>query len=414
MALTASALGKVLPPRGPRRVLAAGTFVNSFGGGMFATSSALYFTRVVEFSADQVAIGLLAGSAIGLLAGMFVGQLADRYGPRGTQIGVMLFGAASMSCFLLVHTFVPFVLVCVCIGVTFAADQASRAPLIREFGRDEPAAYRAYLRSVTNLALALGILAAGIGIHLDTPTAYRTLIVARAAAFLGSALVQSFLPSLAPASGPERNGLWVALRDRTYLTATLLNCLMTTHHVVPTLLVPLWVANYTQAPRSLIAGMALINTLMIVALQVPLSRGVDNQRAAGQRMRWAGAALCAGLAVMAAAAGPGAWVAAGLLVAGAVLYTFGELWHSAGQMEWMFGLAPAHAQGQYAGVFGLGVGLGETLGPAMVSLCLHGGMSAWLLVGVGYLAVGLLSPPLVDRAARASARLPVKTPVPVT
>ena len=133
----------MLPDRGPRRVLAAGVFVNSFGGGMYVTSSALYFTRVVRLSADQVALGLFVGSAVGLLAGVLVGQVADRYGPKQTQIGVMLFGAASMSGYLLVHSFVPFALVCVCIGLTYAANDASRAPLIRGFGGDEQAAYRA-------------------------------------------------------------------------------------------------------------------------------------------------------------------------------------------------------------------------------------------------------------------------------
>src|SRR6266536_793173 len=106
-----------------------------------------------------------------------------------------------------------------------------------------------------NLAWALGALTAGVGIQLDTPAAYRGLIIARAAAFLGSALVQSFLPRLEPIPVPARSARWAALRDRTYLTATVLNCLMRLHLAVPTFLQPLWIVDHTRAPHALVAGL---------------------------------------------------------------------------------------------------------------------------------------------------------------
>jgi dipeptide/tripeptide permease len=120
-------------------------------------------------------------------------------------------------------------------------------------------------------------------------------------------------------------------------------------------------------------------------------------------MRWAGLALLGGLALMAAASGVGAWTATGLLAAGMVVYTVGELWHSAAAMEWSFGLAPAHAQGHYAGIFGLGQGAAEAMGPAVLSaLCLGLGQMGWLLMGAGFVAVGVISPPLVAWAERSS------------
>lgn len=413
MALSGTVFAKLLPDGRARRILAAGIFVNSFGGGMFVTSSALYFTRVVGLTAAEVALGLFIGSSVGLLAGVLVGQVADRYGPRETQLAVMLFGAVSMSGYLLAHSFLPFVLVCVCIGLTYAANDASRAPLIRGFGGDQAATYRAYLRSTQNLSWALGALTAGVGIQFDTPAAYRALIIARAAAFAGSALVQWFLPRLGPVPAPPRTVRWAAMRDRTYLTATVLNGLVRMHTAVPVFLLPLWIVGHTQAPRWLVAGMLLVNTLLVVVLQVPVSRGVHDQRTAGLRLRWAGIALCAGMALMAFADGLGAWAAAGLLAAGMVVYTLGELWHAAAEMEWTFGLAPAHAQGQYAGVFGLGTGVAEALGPVVLTVCLHWGAAGWLLVGAGFLAVGVVSPPLVAWAERTStARVTAPVPAP--
>ncbi|MGC9669666.1 MFS transporter [Planosporangium sp. 12N6] len=404
---------RLLPATGPQRMLAAALFVNSFGGGIFVASSTLYFTRVVKFSASQVALGLSIGSMAGLLVGIVFGHIADRHGPRETQVGVMLFGAASMSCFLLVRSFVPFVLVSVCVGMTYAAGQASRAPLIRRFAGDDPTVYRAYIRSVINLALASGALTAGIGIQLDTPAAYRALIAARVAAFLGSALIQWRLPKLPPIPAPAQQGRWAAVRDRTYLTAAVLSSVMTLHMAVPTFLLPLWIVGHTDSPRWLVSGILVINTLLIVMFQVPVSRGVNDHRAAGMRMRWAGAALCTGLALMAAAGRPGEWAAVGLLIAGMVAYTFGELWQAAAEMEWSFGLAPAHAQGQYSGVFGLGTGVAEALGPLVLTICLHGGVWGWLLIGAGLFTVGVISLPLVTLAERTSGRASSLSTLPV-
>ncbi len=387
--------------RGPQRVMAVAAMVNSVGGGMFVTSSALYFTRVVGLSAGQVASGLFLGAAVGLLAGLAAGQLADRYGARETQIAVMLFGAAAIASCLAVHSLGVFLVVSTAIGATYAAGQTSKAPLIRTFGADDAATFRAALRSMMNLGWTLGALVAGLALQIDTPAAYRTLILARAAAFLLGGLVQLRLPRVAPVAVPAGADRWAALHDRRYLTAAVLNSLMRVHMGVPTFLLPLWVVTHTSAPRWLVAGLLMINTVLVVVLQVPLSRGVDTLGSAGSRLRRAGVALLVGLALMAAADRMPVLAAAGLLVAGMVVYTVGELWHSAAEMEWNYGLAPDHAQGQYSGVFGVGQGLAEAVGPAVLTICLDLALPGWLLVGAAFLVVGLVGPALVARAAPA-------------
>lgn len=45
------------------------------------------------------------------------------------------------------------------------------------------------------------------------------------------------------------------------------------------------------------------------------------------------------------------WAAAAVLLAVAVLFTFGEIWGEAARWGLRYELAPAHAQGQYLGVF---------------------------------------------------------------
>ncbi|MEV7536315.1 MFS transporter [Streptomyces hydrogenans] len=409
-------LDRLLPQPGPQRTLAAASFVNAFGSGMFMSSSALYFTRVVHLPMHQVALGLLVGAMVGLVAGIYGGRIADRWGARETQIAVMLAGAASMGCFLLVDAFWSFLLVSTLTGVVFAADKSSKAPLIRGFGGDDPAGFRAYLRAGTNLGISLGALAAGVAIQLDTAPAYLALVAGRALSFAGGALALLRLPRLAPLPAPPLSGRWDALKDRPYLAATLLNCLMSLHFAVPTFLLPLWIVEHTQSPRWMVSGVLVLNTVLVITLQVAVSRNVADTRAAGVRMRWAGVGIAAGLVLMAAAGTVPAWASVALLVAATAVYTLGELWHAAAAMEYSFGLAPAHAQGQYSGVFGLGGGLAEALAPSVLGVLALGlGTPGWLLLGALFLGVGLAARPLVERASRTTtAPAPAVAPAPAT
>ncbi|MFE2346658.1 MFS transporter [Kitasatospora cineracea] len=403
-------LARLLPETAEQRALAAGSFVNSLGAGMFMTSSVLYFTRIVGLPMAQVATGLFCGAMAGLAAGLVAGRIADRWGARETQIAVMLVGAATVACYLVVRTFWPYLLVSVLLGVVFAAGKSSQAPLVRSFGGENPTVFRAYLRSSTNLAIALGALIAGIGIQLDSAPAYLCLVGGRAVGFAGSALALLRLPRPAPLPVPGGRRRWEALRDRPYLTATVLNSLMSLHYAVPTFLLPLWVVDHTAAPRWMVSGALLLNTVLVIGLQVRVSRGVDDTGAAGTRMRYAGAAVLAGLVMMAGASGRSAWVAVALLLAAVAVYTFGELWHAAASMEYSFGLAAPHAQGEYSGVFGLGAGVAEALAPAVLgALALTWGPPGFLALGLGFLAVGAGCRPLIARSLHKAAEAAAPT-----
>jgi dipeptide/tripeptide permease len=117
-------------------------------------------------------------------------------------------------------------------------------------------------------------------------------------------------------------------------------------------------------------------------------------------MLWAGLAIAGGLALLASAAGPPSGVAVALVLAGIVVYTLGELWHAAASMEYQFGLAPAEAQGQYSGVFGLGQGLAQALAPAIVGVGLSLGVPGLIGLGLAFLAVGALTRPLLSLVLR--------------
>jgi len=391
-----------LPDTGAQRALAFASLVNMTGSGLYLAGGVLYFTRSVGLPVNQVGLGLTAGALAGQLAGIPAGRFADRRGARETYALAKLLGAVVAASFVLVHSFPAFVLVC-CLNSFFsAASGASRAPLIRRLGGDDPVWYRAYLRTVSNLGITLGALGAALAVQVDTRAAYLTLIVANAVSSLLCTLaVHLFIPHvpvLARAADGKPGRDWGALRDLRYLKLTALNGLMTLHSTVPTFALPLWITTRTHAPRALTGMIIVVNTAMVVGLQIKVAAGLDSTAKATAMMRRAGLALLAATAVIALAAGPPGWAATALLVAGVAGYTMGELWHVTSSYELMFRLAPEHAQGQYVGVFSLGQGLADAASPAVLGvLCLSWGRPGWLVLGGLLAVVGLLTPVALDR-----------------
>ncbi|WP_327269648.1 MFS transporter [Streptomyces sp. NBC_01218] len=394
----------LLPASGPQRVLAASNFVYSLGNGLYLTAGVLYFTQAVHLPAGRVGLGLGAAGTAALAVGIAVGHLADRRGARGVYASTLAVQALATAGFLWADSFWLFVLAVGVAGGGKAAGQAARSPLIRHYGGDRPQAFRAYLRAVTNVGISLGALGAGWAVQVGTAPAYRLMVVGNAVAFAASALLLVPLPPVKPSPAPA-GPRWAALRDGPYLTLTALDGVMTIQFRVLTVAVPLWLVSATSAPHSLISGVILLNTVTIVLFQVRAGRNVASPAAGGAAYRRAGVAFLVSCSLISLSAGTPTWVAVTLLVVAMVIHTIGELWHAAAGFEVSYALAPHHATGQYLGVFGLGGGLAEALGPGLlIWLCISWGRPGWYVVGALFTLTGLAVPPAVRWAQRTGVR----------
>lgn len=392
---------RLIPDSGPQRVLAASNLVYTVGSGLYLTAGVLYFTQAVHLPAGQVGLGLGIAGGVALALGVAVGHLADRYGARGVYMATLLVQALTTAAFVLADGFWPFVLaVCAATGAK-AAGTAARSPLIRHYGGERPQQFRAYLRAVTNVGVSVGALGAGWVVQVGTLTAYRLMVVGNAVAFLVAAVLLLFLPPVAPVAEPVAGPRRSALRDRPYLLLTAVDGVMAIQFKVLTVAIPLWLVGATEAPHWLISGTMLTGTVMVVALQVRAGRGVDSPAAGGRAYRRAGVAFLVSCSMVSLAADIPAWAAATLLITAVVVHTLGELWHSAAGFEVSFALAPPHATGQYLGVFGLGAGLAEAVGPGLlIALCVTWGRPGWYVVGALFALTGLAAPAAVRWAQR--------------
>lgn len=233
-----SRLQSLLPETAPQRVLAGSNFACTLGSGLYLTAGVLYFTQAVHLPASQVGLGLGVAGLGSLVIGIAAGRLADVRGARRVHALTLLVRALATAGFVLVHGFWPFVLA---VGVATgaqAAGLAARSPLIRHYGGARPQQFRAYLRAVTNIGVALGALLAGWAVQVGTETAYHLMVLGIGISCVASALVLVGLPPVAP--GPAAGGpRWNALRDRPYLLVTLLDGIMAVQFKVLTVALPL-------------------------------------------------------------------------------------------------------------------------------------------------------------------------------
>ncbi|MBP2047981.1 MFS family permease [Streptomyces griseochromogenes] len=391
----------LIPDKGPRRVLAAAQLVNNFGNGLFMTGQALFFTRSVGLPVSQVAFGLGVSALFGLVGGVPVGRLADRRGSRETYTMTMFVQGFTATALVFVHSFVAFLVAVCLIQFAQAASLAARGPMIRALGGDNPAQFRAYLRSLTNVGITVGGAAATAAIQIDTRPAYLTLVLGDAATFFVCAALVSRLPHVAPVPEPAQANRWIALRDLPYLSVTVLDGLMGMQYAVLVFALPLWLVGDTHAPRWFISAALLTNTLMCVLLQVRASRGIDTADDAGRAMRRAGLTFLFSTALFAMMEGLPGWAAGLIVLPAAAIHTVGELWQASAGFELSYGLAAPHAQGQYTGVYNMGFVFANAVGPPVLgALCITWGRPGWFVLGAIFASLGLVIPGVVKWAER--------------
>jgi MFS family permease len=403
----------LLPDAGPARTLAVATLVNTVGNGAFITASVLYFTRVVGLSAPTVGIGLTIAGLAGLFSGVPAGHLADRIGARTVAAAMTACAGVITLAYLVVRGPVGFVVVAVLWALSDRAAYAGRQALIAESLRGNPklARTRAYLRSVTNVGMAVGAALAGVAVQLDTRPAYLAVLALDALTFLGCALIFLRLPASGARTEPEplpgkgRPSAFAVLRDRPYTVLTALNMVLLLHVPLLEVVLPLWVVRYTSAPRVLVSVLILVNTLTVVLCQVRVARGVETLDPAVRALRLSGLLLFAACLAFALSAHHGAALSAVVLVVAAGLHVAGEMTQAAGAWVVSYDLAPEDAMGQYLGLFNTGTAAAQQFAPALlVFLIIEWGRPGWFVLGAVFLAAAAATGPTVAWARRVRAR----------
>jgi MFS family permease len=389
-----------IPEPGPLRTLTKSTLANTIGNGLYYTVEVIFFTRSVGLSVHRVALGLGLAAVVGILVSIPAGHQSDRWDPRFIVAIAAAGDGAVMACFTLVHSFFAFLILSMVGGAFAGAGGASRSVLLGRFGQGEDRVrIRAYQRAVTNFGMSFGIALSGIGLAIDTRSAYVAMVLGNAVTFVAAAAFVMRLPSmppLAPAEGQRREPMTVVLRDRRYLLASLLNGLFAIHFIIQSVALPLWIVYHTRAPRWWVSVLLIINTIMVITLQVRTSRGSGDVARAARIFMRSGVMIAAACLLYSLAAGVDPVVACVVLVLAIVAHTFGELYSSGASWGIGYGMAREDLQGQYQGAFGLGWGISGIIGPSLVTAtAISMGRVGWYILAGGFLIVGAAFTPVV-------------------
>lgn len=385
------------------RTLALATLVNRGGAGAMMTTFALYFTRKVGFEPAQVGLALSLAGIAALLVQVPAGHLGDVYGPRQMLRRFMFLGGLASLGLLVTRDFWLLVVVLV---VTTAFEVSANAVRNGYIARIAPGrqgvTFKAYLRAVTNVAIAGGALLGGIALSIDENWAYLAAFGINSVTTLLTAVVMRRLPSLpaTPARGEGEPRLAV-LRDHPYVLVTVLSGLVNMHFVVMEIGVALWISERTVAPTSMVALLLVLNTVAVAALQVRLSRSAADVRTSARAMVVGTLWIAGGFALIGLSGGDSVAVAVALLVAGSVVHVVGEMIASGGQWGLAMGLAPVERQGQYQGFAGTGFSLSGIIAPTLITLlCIEWGRPGWFVMAALMVLCGLAMVPASRWAAR--------------
>lgn len=407
-------------PQLPRHVwlLQVGGLLNFFGNGIVFPFLVIYLHDVRGFSLSTSGLVVAVSSAAQLVAGVAAGPIIDRVGPRLTLTAGLVMQAVGFGLFPLVRQpWHAFVLIAV-EGAGSAGFWPSQSTLMSRLVDDarRHAAF-ALQRATMNLGIGLGGVVGGLIASVDDPSSFTVLFLVDAVTFLAYIGAVAFIPE-----GPSERTADSApstyaavLRHKTFMTLWTLNFVFVAAGISMFNLLPPFVRDHSGVSEREIGFFFLVNTLVIVIVQLPLAHWIEGRR----RMR-----ALALMPVMFAASwlivdAAGYWLTATTafvaLLAAALVLGVGECFHGPAHIALVADIGPPHLRGRYFAVHSLSWGLAGTVGPAVGGWILdREPFALWPLaaaVCLGAAGVALVLDSLLPPALR---RVPRQEPLPVT
>jgi MFS family permease len=341
-------------------------------------------------------------SAAGLLAGPVAGPIVDRVGGRITLAVALVLMAVGVACFPLVretwHAFAAAIVLGLGNGVYWPAQSTLLAGLT-PFARRHAAF--ALQRVSRNLGIGLGGLAGGLIATTSNPTSFTVLFLVDAATYLVFVFALAFVPEPRADWGdddetrPGAAGYLTVLRHRVFVSFAALNVLFVASGYAMFELLPVFAKNEAGVSETAIGMIFLVNTLVIVVLQLPVSKLLEGRRRMATLAVMNAVWAVAWLVVFLSGAFLEAAAAAALFAFAAAVFAVGECLQGPTQGALVADLAPDPLRGRYMAVSTTSWQLGFVVGPAVGGLVLHvEPLALWplaaavcVLAGLGSLAL---------------------------
>ncbi|MGP3983457.1 MDR family MFS transporter [Streptomyces sp. KR80] len=356
------------------------TLVNRLGA-FVATFMALYLTLEKGYSASYAgAVAALHGLG-GVVSSVGAGVMADRLGRRPTLLLAQTSTAASVALLGIMEHPLGIAAVAFLVGMTSNASRPAVQAMMADIVAPEDRVR----------AFALNYWAINLGFALSSTAAGFIAEYSYLVGFLGEAtltlvcavLVFVKLPESRPVRGPVEKaaepeiGLGTVLRDRRFMGIVGLSFLISLIFMQGYVALP--VAMGADGFSSSDFGVAIaVNGVLIVALQIPVTRFIEHRDPARLLIV---SALLAGY-------GFGLTAFAGsltLYVLTVCVWTLAEIVNSPTQMGLVVRLSPTHGRGRYQGIYTMSWSVAALAAPLMGGIVIDAYGSTWLWAGCAVL-----------------------------
>ena len=396
---------------GPRGLLAWQAMTSAIGIFLATALMALYLIGPAGLGDRTTALTLLGSAALTLVATPPAARLIRCLGPRRFAMASCLSRGVLFAILPLsvrpAWTIGVVLLVGLCEAAAFSVYQLIIADAVGEEARTQALAVR---RALGNVGFTLGGVAVGVVVGVGSRAAYT---FAFAGCGVALALASVFLVPLPetprkPETDPEEpRRPRTALRDVRFLGLIAAATVMASSLQLLTVGVPLWVVRDTSAPSGVVGAVLIINTVLVVALQVRLARGSATWSGARRAVMRAGVLFAVSVSLVALSAHVGAWAACVLLVIAAGLAAVAEMWDSAGWWTLSYEYPPHARRSDYLAAFDVVTPAVNIAGPPLMIWVVSRGTLGW----AAYAAVFIVSAGAVSKLA---VRSRAETPMPIT
>ena len=386
-----------LNPRLPREVqlLQAGGLLNAFGNGLVIPFLLIYLHNERGIGLGVAGLVLATNAGVSLVAGPIAGALVDRVGGKRMLTVALGFLTVGFAAYAFVESPLHGFLASAITGVGNGAFWPAQSTLLAGLTtRGQRSATFATQRVVMNLGIGLGGVAGGF---IATESS-RALFVLDALTFVAyAAMLTAFVHEPAAREArAERGGSYrTVFRHKVFMALMVLNSLYIGAGIAQLEILPAFARNEAGVSKIGIGWLFFINTIVIVLLQLPMTRLAEGRR----RVPFLALVGIVSAAAWILVPPSGTWLsgasAYGLLAVAVAVFAIGECLHGAVQPALVVDLADPRLIGRYMAISALSWQVGFMLGPAVGGVLLAVSPTGlWLAMAAVLVLGGLAMLPL--------------------